>query len=151
MALTTPAPSGQTERRRGVRRAYSYGDVVLLRALNRICAGKGKIKHLKDGLVNFRRDFGPLKPGQRVDAQLFVQGDELCSYSGAEGGRQLRSGQMVFSFVVDLTLVSAEVADCVVLDDLSAGFSLVPALAREAEDERQRIWASVKTQRAAAM
>ncbi len=142
------APSGYVEGRRGLRRQYSYADVVLLRALHSICASKGKIRHLKDALRKFREQFGRMKAGQRLDKQLFVVGDELCIYTAAEGGRTLRKGQLTFSFVVDLSKVTNEVADCVVVKPRSEEFRLRKAAAYKAEQERQRIWAPLKARRA---
>jgi hypothetical protein len=145
------APSGKVEGRRGLRRCYAYEDVVLLRALSTICAGKGKIRHLKDALVEFRKEFGCLEPGQRLNKCLFVQGNELCVYTKAEGGRQLRSGQMTLSFVVDMAVVSQEIANCIVVDPSSREFALTRPIARKAEKERQRIWAPVRARREAEM
>lgn len=142
------APSGQTQGQRGLRRRYTYEDVVLLRALHTICVGKGKISHLKEALLQFRTDFGPLKPGQKLNKQLFVQGNELCSFTNAEGGRQIRSGQMTFSFVIDLSVVSREVAECIVVTPGTRGFQLTSEAAGRAEEVRQRIWAPVKVRRA---
>jgi hypothetical protein len=141
------APSSTEKSSRGVRRRYTYEDVVLLRALNAICAGKGKIRHLKDALVRFRATFGPMRPGQRLDKQLYVQGDELCVFTSAEGGRQLRSGQMTFSFVVDLSAVSQALADCVEFEPRTGEFRLTNEAARKAEEERQKTWSTVKTRR----
>lgn len=140
-------PSGPVNLHRGVRRRYSYEDVVLLRALNTICEGKGKIRHLKDALLRFRNEFGPMRPGQRLDRQLFVQGNELCVYSSVEGGRQLRSGQMTLSFVVDLSVVTAEIASCVDVEPKSQLFSLTSAAARRAEQKRQAIWEELRAAR----
>lgn len=141
------APSGHCDGRRGMRRRYTYEDVVLLRALCSICAGKGKIRHLKEALLKFRAEFGPMKPGQRIDRQLFVHGNELCAYTGPESGRQIRSGQMTLSFVVDLSVVSQAVADCVVVKPGIEGFALTKSAASKAEQERQRIWAPVRARR----
>src|SRR5262245_27260453 len=104
-------PRIQTPRVRGVRRRYAYEDVVLLRALKAICVGKGKIRHLRDALRQFRDEFGALRPGQRVDKTLFVQGNELSVYDDLDRNRQLRTGQMTFAFVADLALISRELAD----------------------------------------
>ncbi len=142
------APTGQTQGRRGLRRRYTYEDVVLLRALNKICVGKGKIRHLKEALLQFRQEFGPLKPGQKLDKRLFVEGNELYAFTSAEGGRQIRTGQMAFSFVIDLTLVSKEVAKLIVIEPGIRGFRLTTEAAGRAEEERQRIYAPIKSRRA---
>ncbi len=141
------APSGITQRQRGLKRRYTYEDVVILRALRKICSEKGKISHLKEALLEFRKKFGPLKPGQKLDKRLYIQGNELCIYSSAEGGRQIRSGQMTFSFVIDLSVVSNEIAKCVVVDRDDMKFKLTDEVAVKAEEERQRIWAPIKKRR----
>jgi hypothetical protein len=135
---------------RGRARHYSYADVVLLRALNSICVGKGKIRHLRAALAKFRAEIGPMRPGQRLDKQLFVQGDELCFVSAAEGSRQLRTGQMTFSFVVDMSAVSQGVADGVVPVPGTLDFALTEEAAAKAESERQKVWLALRTKRAVA-
>jgi DNA-binding transcriptional MerR regulator len=79
------APSINARVGRGIKRQYTYEDLVLLRVLHRICAANGKIRHLKDALLEFRQQFGPLKPGQKLDQLLFVQGNELCTFTSNEG------------------------------------------------------------------
>ena len=135
---------------RGRRRRYSYEDLVLLRALHTICVGKGKIRHLKNTLAALREELGPIAPGQRIDRLLFVEGNELCLRTGSEGGRQLRTGQMTLAFVVDLKAVSIHLADSVVTDKASGVVSLRPEAARQAEEERQRIWGPIRARRQAA-
>lgn len=142
------APSGLSQGGRGVRRRYTYEDVVLLRALNAICAGKGRIRHLRAALLKFRGEFGPMNPGQRLDKQLFVQGDELCVFTKTEGVRQLRSGQFALGFVVDLSVISQDVANRVEVQSGSSVFKLNAAAAREAEIVRQSIWRPMKEKRA---
>jgi hypothetical protein len=142
------APSQGTQAHRGRRRRYTYNDVVLLRALHAICAGKGKISHLRESLVSFRKRFGPITPGEKLESLLIVQGDKLCSYRAGEGSLELVTGQMALSFVVDLSPVSHAVAKCVVIDPESHKVvGLTPEAARKAEAERQRIWGPIKKRR----
>lgn len=145
------APSVKAQGGRGLKRCYTYEDLVILRVLHRICASNGKIRHLKEALLKFRREFGPVKPGQKLDQHLFVQGKELCTFTRTEGGRQIRSGQMTFSFVIDLSIVTKEIAECVVVKPRTKGFVLTAKVAERAEAERQRIWAPVKERRASAV
>lgn len=140
-------PSIQVKSGRGVRRSYTFEDVVLLRALQKICVSNGKIRHLKDALTKFRDEFGPLMPGIKLDKQLFVQGNELCCFTSAQGGRQIRNGQMTFSFVIDLSVVSQELAQCIKIEPSERGFRLTPEMEEKAEEERQRIWAPIKARR----
>lgn len=145
------APSINARVGRGIKRQYTYEDLVLLRVLHRICAANGKIRHLKDALLEFRQQFGPLKPGQKLDQLLFVQGNELCTFTSNEGGRQIRSGQMTFSFVVDLSEVVKEISKCVVFEPRAKGFLLTAETSRLAEVEKQRSWGPVKERRASSL
>ena len=132
---------------RGHKRKYMYEDVVLLRALNRICAGKGKIRHLKASLANFRRDFGGIRPGQSLNTVLFVEGDELCVRDGSDGGRELRSGQRMLGFYVDLSVVAQDLLDCVRPGPTSTTFYLIEEVERLAEEERMRVWEPIRARR----
>jgi hypothetical protein len=139
-------PTGQAGRVRGRKRRYTYEDVVMLRALRMICTRKGKVLHLRDSLRKFRTQFGPITPGQQLSRTLFLDGDKLAVYPPSEAARQLRSGQHIFSFVADLSVITQEVADSVVVD--AAGrFRLTAPMARKAEEARQRTWQSIKARR----
>lgn len=142
-----PEPSGPVSR--GRRRQYTYRDLVLLKALHAVCAGKGKIRHLKDALAALRVEVGPITPGERVDRLLFVQGDELCLRTSSEGGRQLRTGQMTLAFVIDLKAVSHQLSQVVFVDKRSGCVGLQPATAAQAEAERMRNWTLVLARRQA--
>ena len=141
------APLEDARKGRGIRRTYSYEDVVLLRALCQICSNKGKISHLREALQQFRKEFGPLKAGQHVNRVLFVQGDELCIFDEASGGRQLRTGQRTLSFVVDLLQISSDVASKIHVDSKTANISLLPSVALEAERIRTQNWEPMRLRR----
>lgn len=136
--------------RRGLKRQYSYQDVVLLRALHVICTGRGKIRNLREALVAFRQEFGRITPGQRIDRQLVVQGNELCVVSEADSPRQLRNGQLTLSLVVDLEVVSSEINSKVEFDADKGAFALKGEFAAMAEEERLRLWHPIKARRLAA-
>jgi hypothetical protein len=140
-------PTGREIRRRGIRRVYSFDDVVLLRALFAICNGKGKIRHLKASLRRFREEFGSITAAQRLERCLFVHGDELCVRSNEQVARQLSTGQMLFSFVVDLASIEKEVSNNVVIDSSMRKTCLVPRMALRAEQERQRHWEAIRLRR----
>jgi hypothetical protein len=142
--------TGHLERVRGRKRRYSYDDVVLLRALKLICSSKGKVRHLRESLRKFRSEFGPIEPGQQLSRTLFLDRNKLAVYSYGEAARQLTSGQHIFSFVADLSVITREVSNAVVIDDAGL-FRLTPAMARKAEQERQRIWQPIQARRARAL
>lgn len=141
-------PTGFDPSCRGRRRLYSYEDVVLLRALHKICAGKGKIRHLKASLRSYRRTMGAIVPGQNLERLLVVQGNKLCTATEGEGVRELVSGQLTLSFVIDLGAVSREVARCITVDPRSLQVSLTKSAKLKADHEREKIWAPIKARRA---
>lgn len=132
---------------RGLKREYSYADVVILRALNTICAGKGKIRHLRRSLAAIRDEIGPLQPGQRLERLMFVLGDELCLRTSTDGGRELRSGQLTLGFFVDMGEVSQGVADCVVPVGTDGGFRLADGVVIAAHAEKLAYWTPVQRAR----
>lgn len=140
----------QGVRKRGIRRRYSYTDLVLLRALHGICISKGKIRHLKQALAAFRAAHGPILPGERIDRKLIVLGGDLYEAETATAVRRLRDGQLGFSFFVDLWEVTDQLAACIVVEQGSKTFELKPELAQRAEEVRQRNWAAIRTRREAA-
>jgi len=140
-------PTGRTAAVPGRRREYSFEDVVLLRALKTICAGKGKIRHFTRSLKNYRRTFGPLLPGQRIEKFLVVQGNKLCAYDSGEGPIDLITGQRTLSFVVDLSMVVQDVERHMVIDRMTNGFSLTRAAKLKADAERERNWAPIRARR----
>jgi hypothetical protein len=140
-------PSLSPRDERGVKRRYSYADVVLLRALHAICKTKGRIRHLKESLLGFRMAVGPITPGMRLDRLLFVEGDELCLRTPGEGAHVLRTGQMMLASIVDLGEVTADIASGVIVENLEA-FRLTDAAEAEAEKIRLQHWQKVKGWRA---
>lgn len=143
-------PSGRKAGIPGNKREYSFEDVVLLRALKTICAGKGKIRHFTQSLKNYRRTFGPLLPGQQIDKFLVVQGNKLCAYDCGVGTVDLITGQYTLSFVVDLGMVLRDVERHVVLDGTTNSLHLTKAAKQKADAERERNWAPIRARRAKA-
>lgn len=145
--ILAPNQAGQSGK--GKRRRYSYEDVVLLGALHAICRGRGKVRFLKRSLEIFRSEAGPMVPGQRIDQLLVVEGDKLCIRDPSSHLGELASGQLAFSFIVDLRQVTEAIASCVDVDQLSGIAKLNVATAEKAERVRQEIWASIKAKRMA--
>lgn len=135
---------------RGLKRQYSYADVVLLKGLHAICQGRGKVRFLKEDLRRFRDEFGPLSPGTRVDKKLFVLGDRLHVMTDEEGGRALLDGQLMLTLVVDLPALSGEIACQILPGPVPESFELTPEAEIAAEVVRQQILAPIRERRAAA-
>ena len=143
-------PSGRKESIPGNKREYSFEDVVLLRALKTICAGKGKIRHFTRSLQSYRRTFGPLLPGQHIEEFLVVQGNRLCAYDGGKGPVDLITGQRTLSFVVDLGMMVRDLGRHVVLEPSTNALRLTKAAKLKADAERERTWAPIRARRAKA-
>ena len=143
------SPARGEQDRRGKRRRYSYEDVVLLRALHTICAGRGKVRFLKQSLAAYRAEAGRLIPGQRIDQLLVVEGDKLCIREPKSSFRELATGQLAFSFVVDLLEVTSAIASRLEVDEFSGVATLNVDAARDAERVRQEAWAPIRARRSA--
>jgi hypothetical protein len=143
-------PSGRKDGVSGRKREYSFEDVVLLRALKTICAGKGKIRHFTRSLKNYRKTFGPLLPGQQIEQFLVVQGNSLCAYDCGKGPIDLITGQRTLSFVVDLGIVVRDIRRHVALDRSNNAFRLTKTAKLKANAERERNWAPIRARRAKA-
>lgn len=135
---------------RGLRRQYTYADVVLLKGLHAICQGRGKVRFLKEDLMRFRNEFGPLRPGMQVDKKLFVLGDRLHVLTEVEGGRALQDGQLTLTLVVDLPKLSKQIACQILPGPTPESFELTPEATAAAEVIRQRIWSPIRDRRASA-
>jgi DNA-binding transcriptional MerR regulator len=140
-------PSSRKNNVSGKRRLYSFEDVVLLRALKTICAGKGQIRHFTKSLKIYRKTFGPLRPGQHVKNILVVQGDRLCAYDNCKDAYDLISGQRTLSFVIDLEAVVRDVERHIDIDQQKLAFCLTKAAKSKANAERERNWEPVRVRR----
>mgnify|MGYP001378670762 FL=1 len=107
----------------------------------------GRIRHLREALQVLRDEIGPLTPGQRLDKMLFVYGDELCLRSGAAAGKQLRTGQLTFGFVVNLGALAQEIDKSVVCDHAAGKVKLDSATSADAEAVRQHHWGRIRDRR----
>lgn len=143
-------PSGRNESIPGSKRNYTYEDVVLLRALKTICTGKGKIRHFTQSLKSYRRKFGPLQPGQRIEKFLVVQGNRLCAYDSGDSPIDLITGQRTLSFIVDLGMVVRDLEQHVVLDRTTNAFKLTKTAKLKADAEKERNWETIRARRAKA-
>jgi DNA-binding transcriptional MerR regulator len=139
--------SGSPRGRPGLRRRYTYADVVVLRALHQICSSSRRIKHLRKALAKFHAEVGSIRPGMTLQKRLIVEGSELCLYSPQEGARILRTGQLTLGFfVVDMVQVTEEIASCVELKR-DGGIRLTEEAAARAEAARQRSWQRIQSWR----
>jgi hypothetical protein len=145
--IFVPSLSPCDERDRGKRRAYSYQDVVLLRALKKVCEGRGKIRYLKAALAAFQKEYGPITPATKIERHLVLQGNELCVTDDQGAIRQLRDGQLTLSLIVGFVDARDDIGAKLNYDHLSGGFELLPEIERAARIERDKNWLPIKARR----
>ena len=104
------APSARTRPGRGRYRLYTFGDVVLLRALNRLLSSGLPVARLKRAIARLQRDFRHLSPEPAIKRYVITDGRELflADQPGALVNLN-RDGQLAFAFIVDIKHARAEV------------------------------------------
>lgn len=103
-------PSGKSPRGRGIWRAYTFGDIVVLRALKRFLDLGISVKRLKQGLNDLRKHHPEITP-ETLPSRYLVSNGENIYFRGQEQVFQALdgSGQFVFGFIVELHQVRQEV------------------------------------------
>lgn len=135
-------------RGRGVRRQYTYVDVVVLRALNHICKEAGRVRYLRPALEEVRRRYGGVRPGDRLDEMLVAYDGTLHVRTNEGTLRDPITGQLAFSFFVDMAQVTKVLADkVIVVDRERSTFQLSQSTAEEAEIIRQKYWEKTRQKR----
>jgi DNA-binding transcriptional MerR regulator len=88
---------------RGRRRLYSFGDLVVLRAVGRLLESGISVARLKTALKTLQRNFRHLRPEGTLCRYLITDGRNV--YLEEESGALTDltdAGQMAFAFVVDI-------------------------------------------------
>jgi DNA-binding transcriptional MerR regulator len=102
-------PSITGKRGRGRARYYSFGDVVILRAVARLLENGISVHHLRRGLKNLRRHHPEFSPTQVPTRLLVTDGASLLLRERADVVEDLNKGQLAFGFIVELAAVHKEV------------------------------------------
>jgi len=132
---------------RGVRRQYTYVDLVLLRALKAICDGSGKIRHLTQCLSHYRERYGEITPETQLNDVFVSYGGQLFVRDETGQATDALTGQMVFAFHVDLALVTKALAEQLEVDPETKSLSLTKEAQDRADGIRDEIWARVQVAR----
>jgi len=95
---------------RGRRRLYSFGDLVLLRALNRLLSRRIPVRKLREGLDTLRRKF-PNLASEGVPAKfLITDGVNIYFDDSPMGILDLNNdGQLAFAFIIDMHSIKNEI------------------------------------------
>ena len=95
-------PSGAARRRRGVRRSFTFGDVVMLRALARLLGAGVSVLQLRKSLRALRRRHPEITPTSLPGNVLVTDGYSVLLRDGDDVLEDLSNGQLAFAFVLEL-------------------------------------------------
>ncbi|MEQ1515515.1 MAG: hypothetical protein ABL931_03395 [Usitatibacteraceae bacterium] len=104
-------PTSQGKRGRGRKRAYTFGDVVLLRALARMLIAGISVSRLRRGLQTLRKRHAEITPSNIPATHLVTDGRQIFLQHSAEVLESLSNGQFAFAFVLELDSVKRDVLD----------------------------------------
>jgi DNA-binding transcriptional MerR regulator len=96
-------PSHSADPGRGRRRYYSFGDLVVLRALGHLLERGIAVRRLKTAIDRLRLQFKHLDQDATITRYLFTDGKRVLLHDQPNGWIDLSSGgQYTFAFMVDL-------------------------------------------------
>lgn len=102
-------PSASKKRGRGTARIFSFGDVVILRALSRFLRAGISVLHLRKALKGLRKRHPEITPTSLPGAFLVTDGRTIFLRQGREVVEDLIPGQLAFAFVLELRTIRHEV------------------------------------------
>jgi DNA-binding transcriptional MerR regulator len=102
-------PSSPGSRGRGRRRLYSFGDVVVLRAIARLLKHGISVTRLKVALAALRKHHPEITPTSLPASLLVTDGRTVFLRRGRDVAEDLARGQLTFAFVLDLSQIRGEV------------------------------------------
>ena len=88
---------------RGVRVLYGFGDLILLRAVQRLLESGVQVSKIKEALNTQRKQFRDLGPREEILKYLITDGKSILLRNNAQSIIELnKKGQFAFAFIVDL-------------------------------------------------
>jgi DNA-binding transcriptional MerR regulator len=109
MEIVTPAVAGR--RGRGRMREFEFADVVLLRTVKHLLDKGVSVKKVRNSLNNLREKFTEITPGQMPKRFICSDGNEVYLRTKKDVLAEIsKSGQLTFSFVMNLDALHADVA-----------------------------------------
>ena len=95
---------------RGRSRIYSFGDLVLLRAIKRLLEGGVQVAKIKQAMVTLGKQFSDLGPESRIEKYLITDGKDVFLHNDPSHLVELnKDGQFAFAFLVDIHAAQAHV------------------------------------------
>jgi DNA-binding transcriptional MerR regulator len=102
-------PTCPCQRGRGVQRHYSFGDIVALRLVKRLCDLGFSPKRLKPALQRLRKIYPKITLKTLPAKHVVTDGRDILLHDGAARLERLFDGQYVFAFVLELGEIRRQV------------------------------------------
>ncbi len=114
-------PTGQKSRGRGIPRLYTFGDLVLLRALSHILQAGTSVARLGTALHNFEERFGPISVSELPGKYFFTDGQKIFLYDKSSDSVEdlLNKNQLCFGYFVNLEEARSEIVKMIGVNSLS--------------------------------
>jgi DNA-binding transcriptional MerR regulator len=93
----------------GRRRDYSFGDLVVLRAIARLLKHGVSVYRMKDALAALRKLHPEITREKLPASHLFTDGHDVLFMQSRDVVQDLNSGQYAFAFLLDLRHIQREV------------------------------------------
>lgn len=103
-------PSHSSKRGHGVKRWFSFGDLVALRLLARLSASGVSILRMKKALAGLRKHHPAITLTSLPASHVVTDGTDLYLHQQGQPLERLLDGQLTFAFVVELGPLRDEVA-----------------------------------------
>ena len=103
-------PTERGCRGRGRHRVYSFGDVVILRAIAKLLENGVSVSRLRKALVSLREFHAEITPKSLPAALLCTDGKYVYFKTNRDVLEDLNRGQFAFAFIVELGIIQKEVA-----------------------------------------
>jgi DNA-binding transcriptional MerR regulator len=96
------SPSASVKRGRGIRRIYTFGDIVTLKVIAQLLRSGIEIRRLRRGLRNLQKRMADAKPGELPFRFLVTDGTEVFFRDSFNLESLTRDGQFAFAFLIDI-------------------------------------------------
>lgn len=101
-------PSASLRRGRGVRRLYTFGDIVTLKVITQLLRSGIEIRRLRRGLRNLQKRMASASPGEIPFRFLVTDGTEVFFRDDINVESLTLDGQFAFAFLIDMRRYSKQ-------------------------------------------
>lgn len=111
MRLVIPTFRINLKRGRGTRRRYSFGDIVALKLVGKLCGAGVSALRLKKGLLRLREQHPKITLTSLPASHLVTDGKDIFLREKGDTLERLVDGQLTFAFVIELSEIQQEILE----------------------------------------